>query len=443
MNVNESQFFWNSKAAILLHLKNWPQLLSLSVRWLTQTPDSPEAHFYAAMATLRLGQLKQAAEHVRTLLELAPQEFYVHDVACLYWLQSNQPTYALYHAQRMIEIDPPDARGHYLASFAFEPINLTAAKAAVAFACQLDPNDADYARRQLQIELEQPARVQELPRLEKRFFEVLHLDPEMSSSHELLGDFYMNEVGNSQRALVFYRNALEIDPADTACRAKFALAYKASNLFLRALFIHETIGHFNRGWTHVPVAALLILPSVFVAIVLIVVGAILFYVPGLIVTLLFFPESMQTPETLKSVIRRDFYRFPIWFRCAFCGMATLGHWSFLAIWVPWAGHWDLLLFLGIYVLCLLTLVMIDVFRRSLRFGAAWVTAGFVVLVDVGIVVGGLIGGLSIASVALWVVAATLGIWLFHFIYQAVHWQRQRFQRIPADFRVPPAPLPSA
>jgi hypothetical protein len=102
----------------------------------------------------------------------------------------------------------------------------------------------------------------------------------------------------------------------------------------------------------------------------------------------------------------------------------------------------MLLFIGIYGLCLLTLLLIDAFRRLLRFGAAWVTAGFVVLVDIGIIVGGLVGGLSIASIAWWVVAATVGVWLFHFIYQAVHWHRQRLQRIPADLRVPPAPLPS-
>ena len=338
MNI-ESEARFSLIAERLSDLGQWERLFEHCAKRLRITPDDPLTHYYAGLAAGHCRPIATMGAHVRSLLSVDAESTLAHDLAFRYWCKLGRYDYCLYHAGEMQRLDPESARGMTFAGSAYFFLGqFSLARKMFREARKLDPLDPDLARLYLRCEYTLTKSPPDLARLDSECLTLLQLDPSIGDSHLAVADFFLFAVGDMQRAIRHYQNALSIDPTLMNGVTNWIFANRQQNWITRTFFWHRTAWNYRdpARKQNAPESLLSVLVSLFVELAILAfrgISVCIMYVPSVLMEIFWQPSNLRA-EFLQRRISWDPVQsgWPAWLRTSMLCLAIAGYWA-LAWWL--------------------------------------------------------------------------------------------------------------
>ncbi|MCB1094070.1 MAG: hypothetical protein KDN22_00645 [Verrucomicrobiae bacterium] len=322
--------------ARLIHLAEAGQserLVEMCAEHLAVFPASSLAHEFRARGLLELHRDKEAAVHVDILLQESPNELRYHQLAGLLQLRFRNLKAANKHISVAMAQAPDDSYNYYLQALAdCRRGKLKLAKKALERGRQLDPEDQDIINLQVRLGGVMEKSIKDAWLRVRELEAALSRTPESINLLTSLGDIYLNQLFDPQKAEDVYRSALAIDPSD---RASQRLLFRA---VVHRSFVYRVLSIPGRAFEMI--REFVSETSCLGALVLVVaIKLILAFAAWLIcATLVFYPPAKFYEWLLVSEVRsaatnvaglrlralRD--RYPIWLRWTLFLLTVVSGW---------------------------------------------------------------------------------------------------------------------
>ena len=204
--------------------RQWDRLLEAAKAWLSEDPQSADAHRYAAQSLVNLRRHRDAEKHLQSLLASRPSDVLGHRMMSMVHFELRQFRKADESIQRAISISPNDALNWYhLARMAYLQQDKESGFRWISKARELAPDNSEIVNLYALCSGNIEARLQSLK-------EALALNPGNANAHNNLGLYYLNIPKDYKQAEACFRSALALSPSLKTAR---------SNLF-------KTIQHRDR-----------------------------------------------------------------------------------------------------------------------------------------------------------------------------------------------------
>lgn len=214
----------------LVASRDWARALDTARAWLSEDPQSLQAHLSAGQALVSLERYDQALPHLTRALEGAPNHAFTHRLLSIVSFHQGKFKAADEHIGRAIELQPNDATHWYhLAWMRYKHGALDIAARHANRALELAPHDSHIFNLLALCERgDGKARFAQYQR-------ALELDPENGTVHNNLGIYYLNVGQDYARAEACFRRALQIDPGDETAQRNLFIVLRHRNWLYRAL----------------------------------------------------------------------------------------------------------------------------------------------------------------------------------------------------------------
>jgi Flp pilus assembly protein TadD len=214
----------------LLDSRQWERALEVSRDWLSQDPESPDAHLAAAQALVNLRQYPAAEVHLAKGLAARPNNGFALRLASIACFNQQKTVAADEHIRRAIELQPNDAMHWYqLALMRYRQGSLQAAEAHARRSLELHPENADTINLIAICQRGNPAGQY------AQYLRALEIDPENSTVHTNLGGYYLNSARDYAAAEASFRRALQCDPTNETAQQNLFAVLRLRDPVYRAL----------------------------------------------------------------------------------------------------------------------------------------------------------------------------------------------------------------
>lgn len=379
-NENGGRAGWTRRPATALHdlfqAGHYEQVVAQGARVLEQEPEEPMAHYLMALALVNLNRGTDAWNHVDCLLTHHPDWAPSHHAASLFFRAARRWHDARHHIQTAIALDPNIATYHSVASvLALQRHDLPQARASVARARELEPQDPDIVRLAVEIQGLNQTTAREAWERIRELETALALDPNNAGLHASIGSIFLDELDQPREAEESFRAALSNDPADRDHQKALFRAVGQQRMLYRLLSIPQRafawLGNYFRGLAVQPWRILFLLIAF-----KLVLGFLFWLLP---VAIVFWPSCKIYEWLLISEIqcgadasdrhlrwKRTLNRWPFWARLGACMGLILGSWLALfgLLGIVGPGFTVLGVFAGIHFLLTLILFLMRKARSS-------------------------------------------------------------------------------
>ncbi len=290
----------------LFESQNWEQLARHSRVFLGRFPEDLKAHYFLAVASMRLRRTAELGNSTRILLEKRASWGGSHEAAAHYWSTVGRNDHSYWHARKMIEVAPNLAEGYALAGTALCRLNQPdAGLRLLRQARSMKPDDISIANSESGMRWafskSGASRAQQQLDLQQQ----LAAAPETHLSHKFLALIHASGFRDRKNAIQHCRRALEIDPNDQQCQSLLRDLVPVQSVFVWVFFLpiflyRRVFGNSQkfqnlRFWLMAPIT----LPVLAVMVGWILATGILFFVPLIFyMTILF--RKLENPEPFFS-----------------------------------------------------------------------------------------------------------------------------------------------
>ncbi len=255
----------------------WPEVKRYALERLKADPTDAVAHYWAAWASLQLGDLVSTEQHARALAAESADSWPTHLLWSELFLARGEVMGALAASRQALRVAPEVAACHHVLSRVHlrrgeHPQTLQAIDGAL----RLDPDNALYRllhtiiQRIVTAAWSPASAVQEIATLQR----VLALDPRNSWVLARIGKVYSTELFAYDQAVAYLRQSLEIDVSNAETRSDLQHArLRQDRLFRLMTAPLAQLGFFETDCPHWRVPWF-VLPVVFYVMALVVAGAV-------------------------------------------------------------------------------------------------------------------------------------------------------------------------
>jgi len=199
----------------LIQAGNFELALRESKNLLQADPNNFRAHAACALSLIYLDRAKEASPHVKSVLDGRPEDPYSYFVASQHAWKLSRWRVMERHAQAGCELDPLYSHFHYHLSVATgSRLKFKQAIKHIEKARELDPDDPEILRYQLSLaSLKDDSAADAWERVEA-LEDSLQRDPLNAGTHHKLGDVFLTELHDAEKAEFHFREAVRLDPND-------------------------------------------------------------------------------------------------------------------------------------------------------------------------------------------------------------------------------------
>ncbi len=291
---------FSSRLRIIYESGNQERLRDEARRVLESDPENPEAHYYLASALLDLEAFSEAKIHIDFLLADDPEALSSQMLAIGYFFKREKWKLMNKHVKEALRLAPEDASVYYYAAICeAQLLRLSAAKAYVQKARELDPDDPDIANLAFRMSLIENDSKREGWRQVEAYENALMHDAENATLHEGLGDVYLDSLDMPKEAERHYRESLRIDPRNRPCQKELFKAVAKQRFLYRLVSIPSR----SMGWLRLLLTAIRLQPWRALFLLLAVKFFMLFLLWLVVVTAIFWPAGKIYEWLLVSEIK--------------------------------------------------------------------------------------------------------------------------------------------
>jgi tetratricopeptide (TPR) repeat protein len=214
----------------LLGSRQWERALDLARDWLSQDPESAEAHLAAGQALVNLGRYAEAQTHLKKVLAARPDYGFALRLASIACCNQKQYDEADRYISRAIELQPNDAIHWYqLALIRYRQGALETAEKHARRSLELQPQNADTINLIAICQRGNPEGQYQ------HYLRALEINPENSTVHANLGNYYLSTARDYPAAEAAFRRALQLDPTNEFAQRNLFTVLRLRDPFYRVL----------------------------------------------------------------------------------------------------------------------------------------------------------------------------------------------------------------